>query len=73
MLKPGQHQSKHSILVPEMWCCEMGRGRWDKRNGVKEIVEKTTILTVIVMMNLGIASLMKHRIRLLKCIKTPFS
>lgn len=51
----------------------MGRGRWDKRNGVQEIVEKPTILTVIVMMNLGIAFLMKHRIRLLKCIKTPFS
>lgn len=30
-----------------------GTGRWDKRNGVKEIVEKPTILTVIVMMKLG--------------------
>lgn len=60
-VEAGQHQSKRSISVPEMWCCETGRREWDKRNGVKEIVEKPMILTVIVMMNLGIAFLMKDR------------
>lgn len=74
--KPGQCQSKRSIFVPKMWHCETKHTRkrkWDKRNGVKEIVEKPTILTVIVMMNVEIAFLMKERGRVLKCIKNLFN